>query len=239
MPRCSILAIGNEVLNGEIRDLNLYTLGRNLTHLGFTVTNAVIAPDLPESIARGLAFLLTQEPDVIICCGGLGPTGDDLTLSAIAEALDRPLVDHRRARELVETHYDQLMAHGYLHQRGPEAARAKMARLPDDAEPIFKATIVPELRERFEIGGFAERVIRVHVDDEADVAAPLEEARRRHPDVYLKSLAQPFPSAGQEGLRIIATTHAATVAAATASADAAIADLRLMLDQAGLRTSQE
>jgi len=37
MPRCSILAIGNEVLNGEIRDLNLYSLGRGLTHLGFAV----------------------------------------------------------------------------------------------------------------------------------------------------------------------------------------------------------
>jgi hypothetical protein len=81
--------------------------------------------------------------------------------------------------------------------------------------------------------------MRVHVDDEADIAIPLEEARQRHPSVYLKSLARPFPSAGQEGLRIIATTHAATVAAATATADAAMADLRHMLEQAGLRTSQE
>jgi len=271
MPRCSILAIGNEVLNGEIRDLNLYSLGGNLTHLGFDVINAVIAPDIPESIARGLAFLLAQDPDVLVCCGGLGPTGDDLTLSAIAGALSRPLVHHPRARELVETHYDQLLERGYLQQRGPEAARAKMARLPEDSEPlpnpigtapgvrlttgktliyvlpgvpaelnaIFSATIVPELHERFRIGGFAEQAIRVHVDDEADVAIPLEQARQRHPDVYLKSLAQPFPSAGQEGLRIIATTHAATVAAATATADAAIADLRHMLEQAGLRTSQE
>ena len=260
MPRCSILAIGNEVLNGEIRDLNLYTLGRGLTH-----------PDTPESIARGLAFLLAQEPDVVVCCGGLGPTGDDLTLSAIAEALDRPLVDDPRARELVEAHYDQLLERGYLQQRGPEAARAKMARLPEDSEPlpnpigtapgvrmttgktvmyvlpgvpaelnaIFSATIVLELHERFRIGGFAERAIRVHVDDEADVAVPLEEARQRHPNVYLKSLARPFPSAGQEGLRIIATTHAATAAAATATADAAIADLRNTLEQAGLRTNQE
>lgn len=271
MPLCSILAIGNEVLNGEIRDLNLYTLGRDLTHLGFTVTNAVVTPDVPESIARGLAFLLNPQPDVIVCCGGLGPTGDDLTLSALAGALERPLITHPGARELVETQYDHLLECGYLQQRGPEAARIKMAQLPKGSSPlpnpigtapgvrltvgktviyvlpgvpaelnaIFNTAIVPELTERFQVGGFAERAIRAHVDDEADVAVPLEAVRRRHPEVYLKSLAQPFPSASREGLRIIATAHAATISAATKAANAAIVDLQQMLAHAGLRTSQE
>ncbi|MBN1249404.1 MAG: competence/damage-inducible protein A [Anaerolineae bacterium] len=269
MPRCSLLAIGNELLNGEIRDLNLHSLGRRLTRLGFTVTGAVISPDQPASIAEGLLFLLDHNPDVVICCGGLGPTEDDLTLSAIAGAVGRPLTLNVEARQMVERHYDQLMDRGYLHQRGPEAARVKMATLPQDAQPLpnpigtapgvllviddtrlyvlpgvpaeleamFDDTVAPQLGRSFESGGFVEQALRVHVDDEADVATPLKEVRHRHPDVYLKSLAQPFPAAGREGLRIIATAQATNADEAEAAVTAALQDLREVLDKAGLRTS--
>ena len=271
MPRCSILAIGNEVLNGEVRDLNLYTLGRRLTQLGFNVNGAVVAPDVHESIAQGLRFLLAQDPDVVVCCGGLGPTDDDLTLSAVAGALHLDLVDHAGARDMVEAQYNDLIERGYLHQRGPEVARIKMARLPEGARPlpnslgtapgvhllvgtvhiyilpgvpaelnaIFEEAIVPELQARFEVGAFAEEAIRVHVDDEADIAAPLEAVRRRHPHVYIKSLARPFPSAGREGLKIVAIARATSQAAATELAGAAIGDLKEKLAQSGLRISQE
>jgi len=271
MPRCSVLAIGNEVLNGEVRDLNLYTLGRSLTQLGFSVTGAVVAPDSHESIARSLRFILDQAPDIVICCGGLGPTGDDLTLSAIAAALGRPLVDHPAARVLVETHYDRLIERSYLQHRGPEAAREKMARLPRDADPlpnsigtapgvrltvgtariyilpgvpaeltaIFGESVVPELRELFDVGAFTEVAIRVYVDDEAEVAGPLEDARHRHPHVYIKSLAQPFPAAAREGLKVVAIAHASTQPKATAHARAAILDLEKALTETGLRTGPE
>ncbi len=136
MPTCSLLAIGNELLNGEIRDLNLYTLSQSLTHLGFCVNQAVIVRDSPASIGSGLGYLLASRPDVVLCSGGLGPTGDDLTLQSLAQYLGRDLVLNAEARRMVEAQYDQLIAAGYLEQRGPEAAREKMARLPDGARPL-------------------------------------------------------------------------------------------------------
>jgi molybdopterin-biosynthesis enzyme MoeA-like protein len=259
------------LLNGEIRDLNLYTLSRRLTRLGFTVTRVAISPDLPESIEESLTFLLAHEPDVVICCGGLGPTEDDLTLRAISGALGRPLVRNAAARQLVEQHYDHLLKQGYLRHRGPEAARAKMATLPEGAQPLynpigtapgamldigntrlyvlpgvpaeleamFDHAVAPMLHEKFGAHTFAELELRVHVDDEAEAAAALEQARGRHPNVYLKSLAQPFPSAGREGLRIIATAQAENRQTAEAAVSEALSDLRKALEQAGLRVSPE
>ncbi len=271
MPTCSLLAIGNELLNGEIRDLNLYTLSQSLTHLGFCVNQAVIVRDSPDSIGSGLGYLLASRPDVVLCSGGLGPTGDDLTLQSLAQYLGRDLVQNVEARRMVEAQYDQLMAAGYLEQRGPEAAREKMARLPDGARPlpnpvgtapavcvevqgtilyvlpgvpaeldaIFAASVVPELRQRFSLGFWAHAALRVFVDDEADVAGPLKQATTLHPEVYLKSLAQPFPAAGREGLRVIASINAASDNLARKAVHAALADLGLALQAAGLRYTHE
>jgi len=271
VPTCSLLAIGNELLNGEIRDLNLYTLSQSLTHLGFCVNQAVIVRDSPDSIGSGLGYLLASRPDVVLCSGGLGPTGDDLTLQSLAQYLGRDLVQNVEARRMVEAQYDQLMAAGYLEQRGPEAAREKMARLPDGARPlpnpvgtapavcvevqgtilyvlpgvpaeldaIFAASVVPELRQRFSLGFWAHAALRVFVDDEADVAGPLKQATTLHPEVYLKSLAQPFPAAGREGLRVIASINAASDNLARKAVHAALADLGLALQAAGLRYTHE
>lgn len=271
MPNCNLLAIGNELLNGEIRDLNLYHLSRRLTRLGFLVSNAVIARDTHESIARSLTFLLTPPPDVVVCCGGLGPTEDDLTLDALARSLGRNLVQNPQAQHMVETQYDYLLAQGYLEQRGPAVARAKMARLPEGAAPlpnpigtapgvrlcvertlifilpgvpaeldaIFAESVVPELRRIFRPAVWAQRAIRVHVDDEAEVAAPLLKVSHDFPDVYLKSLAQPFPAAGREGLRIVASTYGEDSAAADRVVQNALAELRDILAAAGFRVADD
>jgi nicotinamide-nucleotide amidase len=264
---CSLLAVGNELLNGDVRDLNLFTLSRRLTHAGITVTQAAIARDTPADVVASVRFLLAQEPQVMICSGGLGPTEDDMTLSGLAQALGRELRDDAEARRMVEAQYEHLMRQGYLVQRGPEMARAKMARLPQGARPlpnpigtapgvrlevgrtliyvlpgvpaeleaILDASVMPELRERFTPGVWAEQSLRVHVDDEAEVAAPLREVRMRHTTVYLKSLARPFPAAGEEGLRIIASTLAGDAASADQTVAAALRDLRRTLEEAGLR----
>jgi nicotinamide-nucleotide amidase len=269
MLRCDLLAVGNELLDGEIRDLNLYTLSRRLTRLGLTVVKAAICRDLTASIAEALTYLLSDTPDVIICCGGLGPTDDDLTLRAIAEATGRQLTLNAEARQMVTEHYERLIHQNYLQQLGPETARTKMATLPEGAIPlhnpvgtapgaalaledtwlyvlpgvpaemeaIFDETIAEQLHQKFDLKRFIERVLYVHVDDEADVAGPLEEVRRRYPEVYLKSLAQPFPAAGKEGLRIIASTQAAHVEDAERKATAALRDLSEILEGAGFRIS--
>ncbi|MGC9350093.1 MAG: competence/damage-inducible protein A [Anaerolineae bacterium] len=271
MPTCSLLAIGNELLNGEIRDRNLYTLSRRMTRLGFTVNAAVIARDESTTIREAVRFLLNPEPDLLICTGGLGPTQDDLTLKALAKALQRPLEDSDQARRLVEEQYERLFARGYLHHAGPEVAREKMARVPEGATPlpnpigtapgvlmehqttlvyvlpgvpaemeaILTESILPSLRDRFELGAWAQGALRVYVEDEAAVAQPLEEVGSRHPDVYLKSLARPFPAASEEGLRVIVTAQAPSEAEAEEAVERALTDLRRTFEDAGHQVSQE
>jgi molybdenum cofactor synthesis domain-containing protein len=269
VPIASLLAIGNELLNGEVRDANLFTLSRELTHVGFTVTYAGLVRDDPACIAELLHFLLAASPDVLICSGGLGPTADDLTLAALADALQRPLTFNSQARNLIETQYAQLLGHGYLHEPGPEEARRKMATLPAGAQPlpnpigtapgvriihtttllyvlpgvpaeleaIFAESILPELHARFALGVWTERALLIHCDDEATAAPMLREVARRHPEVYLKSLAQPFPSAGKEGLRVIAAICAADAAQAQQAVTQTMTDLQQLVEAAGLRVT--
>ena len=269
MPTASLLAIGNELLNGEVRDANLFTLSRGLTRVGFSVTYAGLVRDDPARIAALLHFLLAATPDVLMCSGGLGPTADDLTLAALADALERPLTFNPQARALIEAQYAHLLGRGYLHGPGPEEARRKMATLPAGAQPlpnpigtapgvrfthattllyvlpgvpaeleaIFAESILTELHERFALGVWAERALLIHCDDEATAAPMLREVARHHPEVYLKSLAQPFPSAGKEGLRVIATICAVDAAVAQQAVTQTMTELQQSAEAAGLRVT--
>jgi molybdenum cofactor synthesis domain-containing protein len=135
--RVVLLAIGNELLNGEVRDSNLFVLARSLTRQGFKVEQAAMVRDDPQAIAALLVTLLESHPEVIIISGGLGPTADDCTLAAVADTLEQPLVEMPAAREMVNLAYSRLLAAGYVPQRGPEEAQRKMARLPLGAKPLL------------------------------------------------------------------------------------------------------
>jgi nicotinamide-nucleotide amidase len=131
-----LLAIGNELLNGEIQDLNLHTLSRKLSQLGFSIQHAMMTRDEPDLLGDALHFLFATNPDILICSGGLGPTLDDLTLPVVAHIFDRPLELNQEAQKMVEEQYDNLIQKGYLDQLGPEEARIKMATLPQDSIPL-------------------------------------------------------------------------------------------------------
>lgn len=261
----ALLAIGNELLNGTVRDLNIYTLGRQLTQLGFIVGPAMVVRDEPAHITQAMRYLWSRSPSIVVSSGGLGPTEDDLTLSAIAKALNRPLEENQEARRMVERHYDRLLDQEHLKNRGPEAARAKMATLPQGSSPLynpvgtapgirltydnvhlyvlpgvpreleamFAESVLPDIRCHFTLTQWAERSLVVHCDDEADIAEPLRNVSERHPDVYVKSLAKPFPAASQEGLKVIAATSASSQEAAKRAVEAALADLHRRFEEAG------
>ena len=98
---------------------------------------------------------------------------------------------------------------------------------------MFATAVLPDLRSHFALKTWAERALIVHCDDEADVAEPLRRVSERHPDVYVKSLAKPFPAASQEGLRVIVATSAASQTTAERAADTTFSDLRQTLQDAG------
>jgi nicotinamide-nucleotide amidase len=97
-----IFSIGNELVEGLIIDKNSKYLSEKLKVLGYYVVRIETLPDkLDILVERFKAGLL--EADLIITTGGLGPTEDDLTREAMAQALGRKLViDEKIAQELVE-----------------------------------------------------------------------------------------------------------------------------------------
>ncbi len=89
--RAEILAIGSELTCGSRLDTNSQWLSRELETLGWTVTrHTTLADHLPDLIAEIRAAAARSH--VVLITGGLGPTLDDLTRQALAEAFNQPLV---------------------------------------------------------------------------------------------------------------------------------------------------
>lgn len=97
MPTAAALIIGNEILTGKVEEANLTLLAQELFGLGIELERVVICPDDAAGIAADITRLRGRF-DYLITSGGVGPTHDDVTLQAVAEAFGRPLI---RSPELV------------------------------------------------------------------------------------------------------------------------------------------
>ena len=103
-PRAAILLIGNELLTGKIRDENGWFLTGVLRRRGVELVEVAIVRDDVEEIGQALKRLLAKAP-MVFTSGGVGPTHDDVTLEAIAKALDRPLERNAAMEETLRAHY--------------------------------------------------------------------------------------------------------------------------------------
>ena len=88
--RCEVLAIGTELLLGQIVDTNSAWIGEQLAAAGVDCLYQTKVGDNLGRIVGCLRSALARS-DAVICCGGLGPTRDDITRDAIAEVLGVPL----------------------------------------------------------------------------------------------------------------------------------------------------
>ena len=104
MLTAEILSQGDEVVNGQIADTNAAWLSDELVQLGFQVTRHTAVGDSLEDI-RLLVQQASQRCDVAISTGGLGPTDDDLTARAVAQAFERPLELDTEALEQIKGYY--------------------------------------------------------------------------------------------------------------------------------------
>lgn len=86
----AVLAIGDELVGGEYQNTNSTEIGKHLTTLGYDVKEHAVCADQRQVIARALSRFM-GEYDLVLVCGGLGPTSDDLTRFAVADATQIPL----------------------------------------------------------------------------------------------------------------------------------------------------
>jgi nicotinamide-nucleotide amidase len=102
-----IIAIGSELLTPQRVDTNSLFLTDQLNELGVeVVTKSVIGDDL-NRLADAVRRAMSRS-EIVVLCGGLGPTEDDLTRDAVAAALDRKLIYHPEITEVLEQRFAQL-----------------------------------------------------------------------------------------------------------------------------------
>jgi nicotinamide-nucleotide amidase len=89
--RCEVLAVGTELLLGQIVDTNSAWIGEQLALSGI---DSLLQTKVGDNHARIVAALrgALDRADALIVCGGLGPTHDDITREAIAEVMGAELV---------------------------------------------------------------------------------------------------------------------------------------------------
>ncbi len=116
--KCCIIAVGNEVVSGDIVNTNAPMLANTLKPYGIrTVMQMAVEDckkDIKKAIKRGL-----KKADLVITTGGLGPTYDDITKKAVAEALDR---------ELVRDHYSVEVLNLYFRRVGREMPLSNLSQ---------------------------------------------------------------------------------------------------------------
>ncbi len=96
--RAELVSIGTELLLGEIVDTNAAYMSQRLAEIGVDVHFRHTVGDNLGRIVSVLELAMSRS-EVVLICGGLGPTQDDLTRESIAEVTERPLVSDPEAEE--------------------------------------------------------------------------------------------------------------------------------------------
>lgn len=96
-----ILAVGTELLMGQIANTNAQYISRRLAELGINVYFHTVVGDNPARLEETLKRALNRS-DIVITTGGLGPTRDDLTKETISQAMNRKLVLHEDILEYIK-----------------------------------------------------------------------------------------------------------------------------------------
>ncbi len=172
-PLIAVLAIGDELLSGEVLDTNLRSIAASVGEAGFKVLRHVTVPDETDAIAKEVEALAASY-DVVIATGGLGPTSDDLTTEAVARAAGLELVFHQHIEKHLKAFFEALgrtmreenLKQAYLPAGATEvptaggtapgfmleyqgAFIAVLPGVPREMESMMASAVMPELKRRF------------------------------------------------------------------------------------------
>lgn len=132
-PTAAMLVIGDEILSGRTKDANAGRLAEVMTEIGVALEEIRVVSDRTERIVEAVQALSSRY-DLVFTSGGIGPTHDDITADAIAEAFGRAIDVRADAKAILYAHYGGM---------GMNEARLRMARIPDGAtlieNPVSKA----------------------------------------------------------------------------------------------------
>ena len=123
-----LVIIGDEILSGRTHDKNIAQIASWLQVQGIRLAEVRVVPDVMERIVEAVNALRGGN-DYLFTTGGIGPTHDDITVDAVAQALGVNVVVHPQARTILEKYYADKPG-------GLTDARLRMARVPEGADLI-------------------------------------------------------------------------------------------------------
>ncbi|MFM9173555.1 MAG: competence/damage-inducible protein A [Acidimicrobiaceae bacterium] len=231
--RCSVVAVGTELLLGQIVDTNSSWLGEQLAAAGI---DSLFQVKVGDNLARIVATLRStlEQADAIIICGGLGPTHDDITREAIAEIMGVELEMNdevalvieqlftSRGRRMPQNNLRQAMvpkgakiieqrrgtAPGLICPVGEKVMYA-VPGVPFELYEMFERAILPDLLARSgEASVIKSRVLRTWGDSESGLNERLVGVINELEKVGNPTLA--FLASGWEGIKVRLTAKANT-----------------------------
>jgi nicotinamide-nucleotide amidase len=235
--RCEVVAVGTELLLGQVVDTNSSWIGEHLALAGIDSHFQTKVGDNRARIVSVLRLALDRS-DAVIVCGGLGPTHDDITRECIAEVMGVDLVRHddiadritqmfaSRGRRMAENNLRQAdvpegaavipqvrgTAPGLICPVGDKVVYA-VPGVPHEMKEMLERAIIPDLRERSgETAVIVSRTLRTWGDSESGLAETLAPLIERLDEVGNPTLA--FLASGIEGLKVRLTAKAETEDAA-------------------------
>ena len=140
-----IIAVGTELLLGNIVNTNARDISQALSAVGVNVFWHTVVGDNPERLRQALD-IARRRSDVIITTGGLGPTYDDLTKQTICAAFDKPLVLHQDILENLKVFFEK-----NVHMKMP-SNNIQQAELPEGCT-VFDNPVGTAPGCAFESGG--------------------------------------------------------------------------------------
>ena len=231
--RCDVVAIGTELLLGQIVDTNSSWLGEQLSAAGIDSCLQVKVGDNLNRMVKAIRQTL-EDADAVIICGGLGPTHDDITREAIAEIMGVELEFNdevgmaisemfaSRNRRMPEINMRQAMvpkganiieqrrgtAPGLICPVGDKVIYA-VPGVPYELYEMFERAILPDLLVRSgSVSVISSRVLRTWGESESGLNERLFGVIEELESVGNPTLA--FLASGWEGIKVRLTAKAAT-----------------------------
>ena len=124
----AVLVVGDEILSGRTRDQNINYIAAHFTGIGIRLQEVRVVGDETTSIVTAINELRARYA-YVVTTGGIGPTHDDITAEAVAQAFGVELEMNTQARELLEAYFAK-------RQIESTPARLRMARIPRGAALI-------------------------------------------------------------------------------------------------------
>ncbi len=250
--KVEVVAIGTELLLGQIVDTNSSWIGEQLALAGLDSHYQTKVGDNPARIEEVLNLALSRS-DAVICCGGLGPTQDDLSREVIATVMGAELVLDEAIAARIEAMFSsrgRAMPRNNLRQAMVPVGATPMAQQPGTApglvcpvgdkviyavpgvpyemKQMVEGTVIPDLTARSgQSSVIRSRVLRTWGTSESALAELLAERIDHLDDGGNPTLA--FLASGVEGLKVRITAKAPTEAEAIAILDAEEATVRPIL----------